>query len=68
VGISMNQDKSAIMQIVPNQMTKQLKGEKLLDIPKVTSYKYLGIEIDQDLKFTEELKRRKKIKKDLKKK
>ena len=49
-------------------MTKQLKGEKLLDIPKVTSYKYLGIEIDQDLKFTEELKRRKKIKKDLKKK
>ena len=64
----MNQDKSAIMQIVPSQRNKQLGGNRLFSIPKVSSYKYLGIEIDQDLKFTEELKRRKQIKKDLKKK
>jgi hypothetical protein len=52
---------------VPSQRNKQLKADKLLDIPKISSYKYLGLEIDQDLKFREELKRRKQIHKDLKK-
>jgi hypothetical protein len=46
VGISMNVDKSAIMQIVPSQRNKQIKADKLLNIPKVSSYKYLGLEID----------------------
>jgi hypothetical protein len=68
VGIKMNVEKSAVMQIVPNFQQKKIKGENFFNIPAVNSYKYLGIEIDSRLKFTEEIKKRKLLEKDLRKK
>ena len=57
----MNLEKSAAMQIVPDNRFKRKQTNTIYDIPAVRSYKYLGLEIDATLKFKEEIQKRKKL-------
>ena len=49
VGIKMNIEKSAAMEILPSNRHQRKNKDSIYNIPAVTSYKYLGIEIDSTL-------------------
>ena len=66
VGIKVNWQKSAVMEILTTRGMRQLKGNTFFGVPATKSFKYLGITIDQTLKFEEEIAQRKETQKGFK--
>ena len=64
----MNLEKSAVMRIVPSNRYKKADAKSFYSVPAVSTYKYLGLEIDACLRFDTELQKRQRLNKDLRKK
>jgi hypothetical protein len=47
-GIKINHEKSAILELRPDQRTKNRLGNRYHNYPVLKSYKYLGLIIDND--------------------
>ena len=58
IGIDVSDEKSAIMEI-QRGLRKPLKRSKIYGFPSVTSYKYLGVRISNNLNFKEDMDSRK---------
>ena len=58
IGIEISQEKSAIMEI-QRGMRKPLRRSMIYGYPSVTSYKYLGVRISNNLNFKEDMDSRK---------
>ena len=57
-GIDINKAKSGIMQVRKDRRTLPLLAPEIRGYPVVTSYKYLGVQVDDCLKVDSELRKK----------